>query len=148
MATLFLLAGCTHHTHQMKTSMSEEDLVPYLKDGTATVEGQTFLKTRGGSVIYGAGVEVGLMPSNPYSNEIVQNFGRKTTMDPRFLRYCRFTQADGQGNFRFVKVPRGTYYLFSKITWEIPNSFMPEGGYIVKNFVLTEGEHNRIMLTR
>ena len=99
--------------------------VSWSKDsGTAVIEGQAFLKTRGGDVKYGAGNTVLLMPQSAYftawytTNKGFQEI--KVGFDASAKEYVRQTTSGGDGKFKFSDLPAGKYYIVTTVTWEVP----------------------------
>jgi poly(3-hydroxybutyrate) depolymerase len=123
--------------------------------GTGVVEGQAFLKTNGGDVKFGAGSEVTLIPVTTYSEQwydvgFVQH-KPITESDRRQLPYVRFTQADGNGNFKFTELPAGQYFISAEVIWQAPSPYggtAKQGGRIANRITVNEGKSTRTMLTR
>jgi hypothetical protein len=106
--------------------------------GTAIVEGQAFLKTRGGDVKYGAGNLVQLIPvtkqsSSWYSRRMVTD-GLVTDMDPSLRALIRTTTSGGDGRFKFENLPAGPYFVVTTVTWETASGYAgameTQGGYV------------------
>lgn len=132
-------------------------------EGTATVEGQVFLRTNGGDVKYGAGSPVWLNPKTSYSDQWVKiqtdnnyrtyGYGLKVLRKPTtaqesiLKKHIITTQADGFGNFKLENVPSGEYYLVSGVTWQV-NGSAPQGGYVIKLISIQKESKIKVMLTR
>ena len=126
------------------------------REGTGIVNGQAFLKTRGGDVKTAAGEDVLLNPVTSYSNQwyevaYIRN-APLTDLDPRLHDYIYKTIADGDGRFTFKNVPPGEYYLTTKVSWEAPvgykGALVRQGGYISKKITVVNDETIEIILTR
>lgn len=123
-------------------------------EGDAVVEGQAFMKTRGGDVKTAAGEQVLLNPVTPYSEqwfEVGYQGGRMLTdPDPRQYQFIRRTVADADGRFRFEDVAPGDYFLTGLVRWEVfMGSYMsPQGGYICERITVNPGDELSLILTR
>jgi len=122
--------------------------------GTATVEGQAFLKTRGGDVKYGAGEQVLLIPNSAQSFDwyIKRTATRDdvSPMDPTLRALVRTTIAGGDGKFKFENLPAGPYLVVTSVTWEAPTSYglSTQGGYIGAQALAEAGKTTSIIITR
>jgi len=130
---LLVLSGCAATAPQVQPPVPRnavfvpEEYEPYAGEGTATISGQAFAKTRGGDVKYGAGCNVVMNPVTSYSREwwarAVRVGDRLAAPDPRILAYTHQTTADGEGRFTFEKLKPGDYYVACWITWEVPSRY-------------------------
>jgi len=116
-----LLTACAQHRLQAKFDPAE--YAAYDKPGTATLSGQAFLKTRGGTVKYGAGDWVMLIPATNYTKEIFEECVLKDQtlvgdLDERAVKYHRRVRGDGEGRFKFEDLPAGAYYVLCEIYWD------------------------------
>lgn len=128
------IAGCSR-SYYMATPFNESEFIPYLGYGTSTIQGQAFLKTRGGQVRYAAGNTITLIPVTQYSREVwnASSYGRVTNIDERWYIYVRKATADGFGNFEFKNIPAGEYYIECSIFWEVPGRYgLERTGTVVK----------------
>jgi hypothetical protein len=132
---------------QRQAQFNPEEYAPYDAQGSSSIHGQAFLKTRGGDVKYGAGNDVLLMPVGSYSTEIwkvsvVQGNRLAEDTDERFKKYIRQTVADGEGRFRFENLSSGEYYAMSYISWEVPSTtgLKKTGGWAGAKIKVGEGE--------
>lgn len=143
------------------TSKEIEEMESYLKAGTSTVQGQVFMTTRGGDVIYGAGSPVYLLPMTKYASYKMQGeFDINISNDPVLVRYTRQKRADAAGNFEFSNVPAGDYLVISTVTWEAPTGYMTEasgsghvtyqqqGGWMLTGGKVGPGETVKVVITR
>ena len=141
-----------------------EEFAKYQKEGTATITGQAFMKTQSGDVKYAAGNEVWLNPKTSMSDQWYNEayLGNDNHFNPeqelvgkgvdykKYLEAFTYTQADGEGRFKFEKVPAGKYYLVSKVVWKVPSQYglHRTGGYIAREVTIKEGESHNFILTR
>ena len=156
---LTALAGCV--TQQVKPTVEripfpESEYTQLKKEGTSTIKGQAFLKTRGGDVKVAAGEEIQLNPVTSYSNQwYEENYFKQNPLsqgDPRQQVYIRKKIADGSGRFEFKNIPAGEYYVTAKVTWEAPTGYQgalqTQGGFISKKIKVTDREEIEVILTR
>jgi len=115
---LIIAATFASCRHQIITPFNDDEFLPYGKLGTSTIQGQAFLKTRGGQVRYAAGNTVYLVPVTSYSRGIYSFREMPPTVDERLRIFIRTTTADGSGNFEFKNIPAGEYYVECGIFWE------------------------------
>lgn len=146
------LVGCAR-PYQMTTPFNELEFLPYKGDGTATIQGQAFLKTRGGEVRFAAGNPVSLIPMTTYSRELLQALSSgyyNITTDPRWLSYSRQVTADGSGNFEFKNIPAGEYTLECSIFWEVPGRYGLErtGAVVRKETKVEPNQTVKLVLTQ
>jgi hypothetical protein len=131
------------------------------KTGTGIVRGQVFMRTRGGDVKTGAGLEVVLNPVTSYSQQWYEVQYKATqgaliqkieNPDPRLAQYRRETTADAEGRFEFKNVPPGDYFVVGLVVWEAPSSsqgsHVTQGGWIAKQITVKDGEEQHVILTR
>lgn len=151
--------GCALPSPQPRRAVFDEtEYAPYAGEGSCAIEGQAFLKTRAGDVKYGAGNDVWLNPVTTYSREWFERnvIGHEALepADPRVERYARKTVADGEGRFRFEKLPPGEYYIACWIVWEYVEAgmntafLMPTGGAAHTQVKVREGETVKVVVTR
>ena len=134
--TLFVTAvftsGCIPQQRgtpfQAPTSQQAGELAKFMNPGTSTIQGQAFMKTRGGSVIYGAGSRVYLVPNTGYTTS---RGSFDVTSDPALSKYTRQTKADATGNFEFLKIPEGKYIVISEVTWDVPSFTTLQSGQVI-----------------
>ena len=137
-----------------------EEFAKYQKEGTATVTGQAFMKTEGGDVKYAAGNQVWLNPKTSMSDQwyneaylgqdhVYTNF-EWVGDDKKYKDSIFYAQADGEGRFKFEKIPAGEYYLTTGIYWKVPSQYglSKTGGVVTKKVTIKEGESHNFILTR
>lgn len=110
------------------------ELEPYRGDGTATIEGEAFTKTRGGDVKPCAGETAYLVPVTAYTQEWLEHAiiagDRVSGVDRNMFDFFRSITTDGSGGFRFENLPDGDYYVTCEVTWEVPRVVGTGLGYI------------------
>ncbi len=118
-----MIGGCAASVPVPRTAaFTPSEFAPYDSPGASAIEGQAFAKTRSGDVKYAAGDSIYLCPVTSYSEEwYSKGFTRAQTLepgDPRFHAYVRAAVADGQGRFRFERLPAGKYFVTCRLSWE------------------------------
>lgn len=118
--------------------------------GGVKVQGQAFLRQRGGGTVTCAGERVLLLPGTPYFREVVSiskslnetgyAFGvaiaRKTV--------ARRTQCDAQGNFEFGEVPPGSWYVLTEVRWVVGGR--AQGGIMGRSIEVTAAPSSPVLL--
>lgn len=144
------LAGCAAPKART-TVFDPAEYVPFSRTGTGAVEGQAFLKTKGGDVKVGAGEPVYLNPVTAYSTEFyetyVVGYNEIEAADPRAAEFRRDMIADGEGRFRFEGLPSGDYYLHCAIHWHY-SEYGQTGGIAHARVTVRDGEVTRAVVTR
>jgi hypothetical protein len=130
-------------------------IAKYSANGTATITGQAFTKTRGGDVKPCAGDKVLLVPSMAYTDQAVAIMvsGRGIqggAMEGRVRDLTRSVIGDAQGNFSFEKLPAGTYHVLCNITWEVPSGtryggLQTTGGWAWGHATVRDGETVKVI---
>jgi len=128
--------------------------------GRNTIEGQAFMRQAGGGVVTCAGEEVSLIPRTEYAiQRITQIYGndtkgRTTSLggargegSPAYTQMRRNTVCDAQGNFSFRNVANGTYYVTTRVVWNVGNSWIPEGGNLMQRVTVAGGQAQRLVLS-
>jgi len=87
--------------------------------GSGTVKGKIFIKTAGGNVVYGKNTRLYLNPVTSYSTQWFKESylggAKMSKVDSRLFNYLKFTTSDSNGNFEFLNVPSGSYYLIGVV---------------------------------
>ena len=98
------------------------DLAEYANlpsQGTASVEGQAYIKAVDGSIYYPKNEMARLNPITSYSKQWyrVHYQERKniTRADPRYLEYVYKADFDQESRFKFHNIPKGSYYISTPI---------------------------------
>lgn len=132
------------------------------KSGSATINGQAFLRDRTGqvNVHFASGEVVRLVPATTYAQARVAQFygaGKfvaagaipKVSADPEYAAYTRTTKSDAMGRFSFDKVAPGRYFVMSQLIWRPKDGFTSEGGAMYEEVTVTGTESGpiKIMLT-
>jgi len=148
-----LLSACAVKQPLQRPHFPEHEYSALEKQGTSTVTGQAFLKTRGGDVKTAAGSPVLLNPVTSYSKFAYENRfapGGLTPIDPRLNDYLRKTTADASGRFSFKNIPAGYYFVTTSVTWEAPTGagLVRQGGILWKQVEVGNDEVEEIIITQ
>ena len=124
-------------------SIPDDDIAKmawFLQSGSGKIDGQAFLRQRGGGVVRAAGEVVYLTPSVGYfllrslSFELVELYILNHTKfkivggDKREDQYIQATKADADGRFSFSGLPDGRYFISTRVVWFVGKSL--QGGYV------------------
>lgn len=144
------LAGCAA-PQPMSAKFDPAEHAAFSKSGTGVIEGQAFLKTKGGDVKLAAGNVVSVFPATSYWREwrdrSVIGGVELSGGDDRANQFVRETQADGEGRFRFDGLPAGSYILTCEIRWHY-SEYGQTGGIAHARVTVRDGEVTRAVVTR
>lgn len=141
-----------------------------LPKGRSSVEGEAFLKTRGGDVKTCAGNQVLLVPDSPYARARMKllfgseeggllgshrSFAQLAAEDPDFARARFKTTCTSTGRFKFGALTAGRYYLITTVTWSAVGQtwggraeLNEQGGELMLRVDLAETEQQAVIMTR
>ena len=161
MLLVFLvIAGCMGRTIETTVPFDPNEVAYINKSGSATIDGQAFLRQNGGGVVTCAGETVTLIPAGQYATQrMSQIFGdvkggrinayqgaNQDNIDPRYLTMVRTTACDAEGDFVFNKVANGDYYVATRVVWSVPGSYVSEGGGLARRVSIRGGRSTRVLL--
>lgn len=161
------LAGCaTTQPQQVKISalFDEVAAAEAMKPGTNTVNGNAFLRQRGGGVVTCAGADVALFPATAYAIErmrhlydgtfdgvrSVSQHREKLQFDPDPATYkslARQAKCDAQGKFTFDRVSDGEWFVATAVVWST-GQYNTEGGTLMHRFTVRGGETKNLVIGR
>jgi hypothetical protein len=160
------LAGCAPQVIPVTTRFNASEVEFIRRPGTAVVSGQGFMRQRGGGIVTCGGEEVRLIPFTEYSAERMTIFyGNDTSgfrdirtsafgripepAPPEFLEASLDTRCDAQGNFSFENVPAGSYFVVTKVQWEVPTGYfsIQQGGHLMRRVTVADGQRVRVLLS-
>ncbi len=127
LAFLVILAGCQFPLtppwmrsepaglYMISTPFNEGEFAGYDSSGNSSINGQAYVRIPG-TIVPAAGSEVVLIPDTTYTRELWEparsgRYSGVANFDPRYFKYRRAMIADHQGNFRFTRLPAGTYIV-------------------------------------
>jgi len=128
MAAMLLLSACTtaepplDPNGPLSVAYSETEFSRYERPGDATLTGQAFLHDQGDTVPC-TGQSVLLFPHTRSFDRVVELARMKAhpvlpeATDPRFNSVTRRATCDTNGNFQFKRLPRGKWYVFTRVRW-------------------------------
>lgn len=128
----------------------------FARGGSGKIEGQAFLRTRGGDVKLSAGSPVVLDPVTKYSAEWfsmhsgnLQLFNQTALEAPArlFRNARRMSIADAEGRFEFTSLAPGAYFVHTRVTWEVATAGT-QGGVVGTLVTVRDAETVRVIVTR
>lgn len=146
------LAESNLERQEAESSFSDADFALYRGDGTASLEGEAFVKTEYGDVRNCGGEAVFLVPDTSFDINVIQSmlFTLKQVGTDYVLKkageaapYWRESSCDSQGKFEFTNIPAGTWIVITVVQWGIGGRV--EGGNLGKKITLRPGK-NRISM--
>jgi hypothetical protein len=123
----------------------------YLATGTASIDGQGFLRQKGGGVVTCAGSKVALIPATPFFREALGHLraGRKVAameqLDSSYRPLLKQSQCDAQGNFHFQGLPAGKWFIFTEVKWTV--GYKQQGGTLLREIELLPGRSEKALLS-
>lgn len=116
--------------------------------GTASVTGKAAVQSKLGGLVSCAGYSVFLMPKSPYFDETAAIIKSGRLPDVSSLAGpdspVRSTRCDGDGNFRFEKLPAAQWYVFTGIHWS--SGPASQGRDLVEPVTTTEGQTTTVLM--
>lgn len=136
-------------------------------EGKNTLMGNGFMRQKGGGIVTCAGNKVALFPKTNYSTEFAENLYFKDAEFPSYFRNgngyknsftytinpygndSRITLCDSAGNFEFQKLPDGTYYVITYVSWSAPGrkSYDTQGGSMIREVELKNNVTTKIIIS-
>ena len=159
---LVALSGCVEKEIKTTVAFDPKEVAYINEQGSAKIEGQAFLKQRGGGVVTCAGETATLFPAGEYATQrMTQLYGSREggrnlfrlalnaafvsdTADARYRSLVRETTCDASGNFTFDNVADGEYYVTAAVRWMVGG--FPEGGFISKRIKIADGQSQKVIL--
>lgn len=133
----------------MRTAFSEQEHAAWTGSGDSAIEGQAFLRQRGGGVVTCAGQRVLLFPNTPYFQEVVSiaRGGGQPATPPGAdaVAVTRNTMCDAEGRFRFDALPAGSWIVGTEVTWQV--GYEPQGGAVVRTVSVDSGKTVSVLLS-
>lgn len=134
-----------------------------LEKGSNSIHGSALIRQRGGGVVSCAGNEVILVPSMSYSDERMRIIygpgysgyrpllgareGVFADDPPEYRDLTLRTRCDAQGNFRFARVADGSFWITTRIIWQVRAYATPEGGDLMQRVTVKGGEIKEVVLS-
>ena len=151
------VAGCVVTTAPTPIRVQGFDAaeVAYIHDvGTDRIEGNAFLRQKGGGVVTCAGEAVRLIPLGQFAKKYfrIRYIEKKAaTLDPwdapAFHDHVRTTRCESDGRFLFTEVAPGSYFIETKVPWVVYSHGTQGGdvGYALE--VRGDGTTNRVVIS-
>ena len=127
--------------------------------GSSTVQGMA--RVGANAVRTCAGAEAQLVPASPFATAMMRTvFGNTTkgyvtlassppyprSIPPDFAQSIRRTACSPSGEFRFDRVPAGTYYVFANVVWRVGDEAAPRGGSLMRRIDVVDQVATSIVL--
>lgn len=150
---LFAIAGCAQPYH-MKTKFEPGSTDWAKGDGTATIEGQGFMMTMGGTPRTCAGRRVTLTPATAYTIELtsasLKPFVSTIVHDPNEVIPTRATTCNVRGEFTFRNLPAGNWIVLTSALWVagVGRYSSVEGGLIFEFVTTKENKTSEVLVTQ
>lgn len=143
------------------TAIFDEALTrSFIGMGRNTITGFALERQRGGGIVTCAGRQIVLVPKTPFSTErIMKIFGSDSLASANTIDYYHITLSptpeaylslvyetigNANGEFTFLNVKDGTYYLIAEIIWFVNGV---QGTAFMQRITVSGGETKRITLS-
>ena len=163
LALFVLVAGCASQIQIIETvGRFDPDEVAFIHaTGPNTIQGQAFMRQRGGNVVTCAGSEVFLIPRGSYSVErvskiygttqrVARHIALADTADAGYWENMRRTRCDAQGSFVFEDLADGDYFITTVVIWESPTgyqgSLVTQGGSLMAPVSVDRGDTAKVII--
>ena len=152
------LAACgAPRTLNMSRPAAAAEYAPFLSPSTPTgaIQGQAFMRTRGGGVVLGAGAPVTIDPATTFAREWYEQTGLTVDWfwvaprDSLFGAARRTAVVDAQGNFLVDSLPAGRYLVRTVVQWEAPTTgygTSTQGGVVSELVEVIAGRTTRVII--
>ncbi len=123
------LSGCagSRTSHSLNSEFNPKEAMYIFTVGRASISGRAFVKTSDGKIHPARNSKVTLVPATRYAQERINAIYRGRSgankavkfpnADPRYHYFTRKTTADAKGNFSFVDISGGDYYITTNVEW-------------------------------
>lgn len=147
----FVLAGCQPISAPTERLAFDATAASYIHaKGSQRIEGQAYVVARDGSPRPAANRSVRLVPATDYARARFEalyqgkTFIRAAMMpmvnaDPHYAAYTRPAKTDARGNFRFLNVAPGDYFVTAQAFYSARGTFLPEGGAMYERVSVAAG---------
>jgi hypothetical protein len=145
------LAGCQSISAPSERVAFDATAASYIHaKGSQRIEGQAYVVTRDGSPRPAANGTVRLVPATAYAKARFEALyqGKKfipaamvpaVNADPHYAAYTRMAKTDANGNFRFLNVAPGDYFITAQEFYSARGTFLPEGGAMYESVSVAAG---------
>lgn len=161
----FLLASCAALRPEdalLYAPFSTQKANRLLQPGTNAIKGSAAIRQRGGGVVHCGANQVSLIPATDYAAERLSylygsdtggfrpesGFTKSYSFYPDPLEYTylrKIVTCDASGNFEFVDLADGSFFVITSVTWVVGNS--TQGGALMLPVTVGHGEVKRIVLS-
>lgn len=154
-----MVTGCAPRVVNLSSSFDVGQAGRMTQKGVNIITGSALIRQQGGGVVTCAGLPVSLIPSTAYADERIRvlygnnlrgyssvNQAVRFQPDPStFYQLTKDTVCDAQGNFQFLNVADGTFYVVSRITWMV--GYSAQGGSIMHQVTVQGGDAKQVVLS-
>jgi hypothetical protein len=157
------MAGCASAPVKLNTKFDADEAKKLMEKGNNAIEGNAFLRQRGGGIVTCSGMTVQLVPATAYATErALAYFGTtergfapdegifNKKMPPRPVDYDKYSKTavcDSEGRFKFKDLADGTYYVTTAITW-MAGDYSRQGGLLLKKVYLQDDETSEVIMSQ
>lgn len=160
------LGGCAVQPKvvALRSAFDEVATAEALEPGENMLEGNAFLRQRGGGIVTCAGADVLLIPATAYAKERmatlygsissglqrVRTYPQAISFDPNPPAYetlVKSTKCDSTGRFTFEHVADGEFFVVTNVVWSV-GSYSKEGGALMERVHLRSGEALKLVMSR
>lgn len=159
LAAAAFVAGCAEAV-AVATPFNAAEVAYINKSGPARITGQGFTRLSTGMVITCAGTEVQLVPAGAYAKERMKALygsisgGRMSVAQPisvsnsppEYATMRRVAICDAGGNFEFVGVADGEYFVMTVVQYVPGPGRPPEGVRLFSLVRIANGQSVRVLL--
>lgn len=154
------LAACAPTLIQANLAATDEPMATaMLAPGTGTIKGSALIRQNGGTVVTCAGNDVYLIPGTPSGTSEMRRIfgddhgyvangrdpvigGGKVILPPNPNRKA---VCNAQGFFTFPNVRSGSWYVLTKVEWQVGNN--AQGGALLGHADMVDGQEVDVVLT-
>lgn len=147
--TALILSGCVSKEVNLTTPFNPAQARYAATNGTAIIDGQAFMRQRGGGGVTAAGEPVLLLPDVPhveqmFSEGLGHNVSKINNLDQRLKDYVKKTTADASGNFSFQGLSAGKYIVATRVRWQAGD--IGQGGDLMERVTVKPSERVRVIM--
>lgn len=150
-ASLAMLAGCMQK--ELKAAYSAPDHAAWMGKGTATVNGEGFIRRPNGWLARCSGERVYLIPASSYFREWIDirrsgaSVANSRALFETHKEALRTVQCDQRGRFQFAELPPGKWFVLTRISYESARDSFSENALYVTETETKPGQSASVILS-